>query len=121
MADDDQHLAVDNPYDIRKSSFVNAGASIGHMSDYKSNTGAPPNQPQELPELDLDIGNDGDADDNGNEDWDYKDFAGAKVGSAAVNTRPRFDINNLGNSFDDDDDLLWIVTTKSSNRENQDY
>ena len=77
------------------------------MSDYKSNQGAPPNQPQELPELDLDIGNDGDSENNGqNDDWDYKDFAGAKVGSAAVPNRPKFDINQLGNSFDDDDDLL---------------
>lgn len=66
-------------------------------------------QPQEkgaaLPELELDL--DGDNDDNA-PDWDYNDFAGAKVdGSSAQGQRPKFDINAIGNnSFDDDDDLL---------------
>ena len=56
--------------------------------------------------MDLDGANDADADDNGQDDWNYKDFAGAKVESAVGKPRPKFDINNLGNSFDNDDDLL---------------
>ena len=103
------------PYDHRKTSLANAGASIGHMSSYQaSNQGAAAHQPQEaLPDLDLDLNNDGEVQIDANDDWDYKDFAGAKVdyssnnGTAAGNARPKFDINNLGNnSFDADDDLL---------------
>lgn len=101
----DDNLGVENHHHQHRS-LAAAGASIGHMSDYKSAQGGPPNQPQELPELDLDLGNDAGSENNGNDDWDYKDFAGAKLGSAAVPNRPKFDINALGNSFDDDDDLL---------------
>merc|ERR1712061_731498 len=101
----DNANSLENPYHNNQRSLAAAGASIGHMSDYKSNQG-PPNQPQELPDLDLDLGNEGDADGNDNDnDWDYKDFAGAKVGSAAVPNRPKFNINNLGSSFDADDDF----------------
>ena len=47
---------------------------------------------------------------NANDDWDYNDFANAKVessGTAEAKTRPKFDLNAIGNnSFGDDDDLL---------------
>ena len=100
------------PVDRRMGSLANAGASIGHVSSYANDSGHlrdPQDVGAALPDLDLDIGNEGDADDNAN-DWDYKEFAGAKVdyGSSAQGARGKFDINNLGNgtSFDNDDDLL---------------
>jgi len=109
---DEDNLDIPKQLDRRMGSLANAGASIGHASSYQENSLT--HQPQEaLPDLDLDIGNEGDADDNGNaNDWDYKDFAGAKVenGSATNGARSKFDINNLGNgngnSFELDDDLL---------------
>ena len=107
------HGAKPSP-DRRMGSLANAGASIGHVSSYNDvNQSGHLRDPQDagaaLPDLDLDIGNEGDADDNAN-DWDYKEFAGAKVdyGSSRQGARGKFDINNLGNgtSFDNDDDLL---------------
>jgi hypothetical protein len=64
------------PYEMRKTTLANAGqASIGNASSLAS-------QPQEsiaanLPDLDIDLANDGDNEEQA--DWDYKDFAGAKV------------------------------------------